>query len=271
MLKIILRFAITPFLLLIAVHSSASPADSLKTKKDSTAVSYLFNDFEKFGNLRLHSLDTAITGYQNYDPLLKESPFHATQGNIGQASRNLTPYPFMGNSGFDYGIHNFDAYLFKNDSIKYYRVLKTFTEIQYEQGAKKETFLRAVFSRNLYRSLNLGFDIRVMNAPGAYLRQRTNHINFVTTLQFFTKDNRYGVIANFLLNRLKINENGGIKYDSVFEENLEKNRQVYEINLENATNRIRENGFFMKHYFNLSRHPKNEKDTSFALQKRVEL
>jgi len=270
MLKNIYRLALCTLPLLIAIHSSASRADTLKLKKDSTIVSYFFNDFEKFGNLRLHSLDTAITGYQNYDPLLKQSAFHATQGNIGQASRNLVPYPFLTHSGFDYGIHTFDGYLFQNDSVKYYRVLKTFTELRYQQGAKKETFFRAVFSRNLYRSLNLGFDLRVMNAPGAYLWQRTNHINFVATLQFFTKNKRYGVIANFLLNRLKINENGGIKYDSIFEQNLEKNRQIYATKLEQAQNRVRENGFCMKHYLDLSRHPKNSKDTAFLSQKHFE-
>ncbi|MCX6248188.1 MAG: hypothetical protein NTW10_10660 [Bacteroidetes bacterium] len=272
MLKNIHRPAFLALFLFIVIQLSAAVPDSVKTKLDSTRVNFFYNDVEKFGFLHLHNLDTAITGYQNYDPLLKQSLFHATQGNMGQASRNLTPYPFItGSSGFDYGIHSFDPYLYKNDSIKYYKVVKTYTELQYEQGAKKEVFFRAVFSRNLYRSLNLGFNVRAMNVPGAYLRQRTNHINFVTTLQFFTKDKRYGFMMNFMLNRLKINENGGIKYDSIFEQNLEKNRQILEVNLPNAQNRIRENGFFMKHYFNLSRHPKNEKDTSLASGKRVEL
>lgn len=264
MLKTNHRALILFLFLLLSINSFASPADTLKPKKDSTLVTYFFNDFEKFGNLRLHSLDTAITGYQNYDPLLLQSAFHQTQGNIGEASRNLIPYPFMTASGFDYGVHTFDGYLYQNDSVKYYRVLKTFSELRYEQGAKKETYFRAVFSRNIYRSLNLGFDFKVMNVPGAYLRQRTNHINLAVTLQYFTKDKRYGVIANFILNRLIASENGGIKYDSIFEQNLEKNRQIYEIRLQQAANRIRENGFAMKHYFDLSRHVKNKKDTASA-------
>jgi hypothetical protein len=271
MLKNIHPQALSLLLLLFTIHSFATPADTLKPKKDSTHVTYFFNDFEKFGNLRLHTLDTAITGYQNYDPLLLQSAFHETQGNIGQASRNLVPFPIVTHSGFDFGIHTFDGYLYQNDSVKYYRVLKTFTELRYEQGPKKETYFRAVFSRNIYRSLNLGFDLKVMNAPGAYLRQRTNHINFVATLQFFTKNKRYGVIANFLINRLKISENGGIKYDSIFEQNLETNRQIYDIRLVQAANNIHENGFCMKHYFDISRHPKNQKDSAFFAQRHVEL
>ena len=271
MLKYIHRPVLSMLLLLIAIHSLGAVDDSVKSKKDSTKVSYFFNDFEKFGNLNLHSLDTAITGYQNYDPLLQQSPFMQPRAILVKRSRNLILYPFLSNTGFDYGIHTFDPYLFQNDSVKYYRVLKTFTELRYEQGAQKETFFQAIFSRNLYKSLNLGFDLRVMNAPGAYLRQRTNHINFVATLQYFTKDKRYGVIANFLLNRLVINENGGIQIRQIFEQNLETNRQIFAIRLDQAENRVRENGFFMKHYLDLSRHPKNSKDSAFQSQKHFEL
>ena len=273
MLKKIHHLTLFILLLLNSFNSSAATADSVKTKpkKDSTIVSYFTKEFEKSGILDLRSYDTTITGYQNYDPLMKQSVFHAFQGNIGQASRDLILYPFLRNSGFDYGIHTSDPYLFQNDSVRYYKVLKTFTELRYEQGAQKETFFEAVFSRNLYQSLNLGFDLRVMNAPGSYLRQRTNFINFVGTLQFFSKNKRYGVIANFLLNRLIFNENGGIKYDSIFEQNLETNRQLYAIRLEQASNRVHETGFFMKHYLDLSRHPKNAKDTTYFSKKHFEL
>ena len=79
------------------------------------------------------------------------------------------------------------------------------------------------------------------------------------------------MIANFTINRLRNYENGGIKYDSLFENNLETNRQVIPVNLESAQNNIRENGFFMKHYFNLTRHRRNDKDTSLGKRKRLEL
>ena len=263
-------------ILLVFVHpgnSYASIADSSKTKprRDSTQVAFFYNDFEKLGSLKLHPGDTALTGFQNYNPLSKQSNFFAMQGNNGHDYRNLVPYPIFQTSGFDYGIHSFNRFLYQNDSVRYFKVLKTYTDLEYVQGANKEIFFHAIFSRNVYRSLNIGFDLRVLNSPGAYLRQATNHINFVVTAQYFSKNKRYGVIANFLINRLKNNENGGIKYDSVFEQNLESNRQVYAINLDKAQNRIRESGFFMKHYFNLSRHPRNAKDTAFYSSHHVEL
>ncbi len=255
------------------VNSYASPADSskIKPKRDSTLVSFFYNDFEKLGSLKLHPSDTSLTEFQNYNSLAKQSNFFATLGNSGQDYRSLILYPIFQFSGFDFGIHSFDRFLYQNDSIKYYKVLKTYTDLEYVQGAKKEIFFHAIFSRNVYRSLNIGFDLKVTNSPGTYLRQSTNHINFFVTAQYFTKDKRYGVISNFLINRLKNNENGGIKYDSIFEQNLETNRQVYDVRLDKAQNRIRETGFFMKHYFNLSRHPKNVKDTTFLASKHFEL
>jgi hypothetical protein len=110
-----------------------------------------------------------------------------------------------------------------------------------------------------------------MSAPGAYYRQKTNHINFVLTSQFFTKNKRYGLIANFTANRLRNYENGGIKYDSLFEDNLETNRMVIPVNLTVAQNRIRETGFFMKHYFDLSRHTKDTGDTTVRSKNRIDL
>jgi len=245
--------------------------DSLKKHRDSTEVSFFYNDFEKLGTLKLHPNDTAITGFQNYDPLFIKDRSFATLGNYGQTYRSLLPFQTVHESGFDYGLHNDDLYLYQNDSVKYFKVFKTFSEITYTQGAKKEQNFHAVFSRNIYRSFNLGFDFHVMNAPGAYLRQRTNQINFVLTGQYFSKNKRYGVIANYTINRLRNQENGGIKYDSLFEQNLDQNRQMIPVNLNNAQNRIRESGIFMKHYFDLTRHPRNENDTSLLNHKHIEL
>ena len=253
-------------------HASA-PADSLikSQKKDSTFVSFFYHDFEKFGLLNLKSNDTALAGFQNYDLLYRKDHFAASLGNLGQNYRNLTLPLSPPQSGFDYGIHTSDAYLYQNDSIRYYKVYKTFTELTYTQGAKKEQNFRAVFSRNIYKSLNLGFDFRVASSPGAYQRQKTNDINFVLTTQFFTKNKRYGVIANFLFNRLRNYENGGIKYDSLFEQNIETNRSVISVNLQQAQNRVKESGFYMKHYFDLTRHLKNEKDSASLHRKNPEL
>ncbi|MEI7896265.1 MAG: putative porin [bacterium] len=245
--------------------------DSIKKHRDSTQVHFFYSDFEKLGTLNLHPIDTALTGFQSYDMLYKHDKFFSTLGNIGLAYRPLVPFTSRAESGFDYGIHSLDAYLYQNDSVRYYKVYKTYTELSYVQGAQKEQNFHAIFSRNIYRSFNLGFDMHVMSSPGAYNRQKTNHINFVVTSQFFTKNRRYGVIANFTVNRIRNYENGGLKSDSLFRYNIETNRMVIPVNLAYAQTRIRESGFFMKHYFDLTRHKNNDRDTSLGPGNRAEL
>ncbi|MDP1623595.1 MAG: putative porin [Bacteroidales bacterium] len=256
------------------LNTFAQQADSTKNQQkvtDSSQVYFFNNDFEKLGSLNLHQNDTALAGFQNYNRLFKQNRFFETLGNIGQNYRSLLPFASWSESGFYYGIHSFDHYLYQTDSVKYYKVNKTYTELTYIQGAKKEQNFHAIFSRNIYRSINIGFDFNVMSAPGAYYRQKTNHINFVLTSQFFSRNKRYGIIADFTVNRLRNYENGGLKNDSLFKHNIESNRQVIPVNLLTAQNRIKESGFYMKHYFDLNRHLKNDKDTSLDARKRVEL
>jgi len=265
-----------PFLLISLFQSSLCLSqvvhpDSTSSARDSTNVSYFYNDVDKEGRLKLHPLDTLLTGFQNYNPLTRHGYFYATLGNIGSAYDNLFPSPLRETGGFDFGIHTFDNLLYQNDSVRYYRVIKTYTELEYVQGAKKELNFTARFSRNIYRGLNLGFDFHVSSSPGAYLRQKTNIVNFVLTAQFFSKTKRYGLITNFLVNRIKNQENGGIKYDSIFEQNLESNRQVFEVNLQNAQNNVRESGFYIKQFFDLTRHDLSQLDSAKQQRKRIEL
>ena len=265
-----------PFLLLLlslAIQPplSAQKPDSAVARTDSSRVLYFTADLEKHGKILLRSIDTTLTGFQTYAPLYRYSPFFATLGNTGQFYRSITPFDHPLPSGFDYGIHSFDRYLISSDSIRYYRVLKTYSELFYVQGAKKEQNFDVAFSRNIYRSLNLGFDFHVMNTPGAYYRQKTNHVSFDVTSQYFTKNRRYGLLANYTLNRIKNYENGGIRYDSMFENNLESNRMIFPVNLQTAQNLIRETGFYMKHYFDLTRHRGEGKDSTTHTRKGFEL
>ncbi|NQV01856.1 MAG: hypothetical protein HQ542_04375 [Bacteroidia bacterium] len=265
-----------PFLLLSLFPTSfcisqVVPADSTAHSRDSTSVSYFYNDFDREGKLKVCALDTAISGFQNYDLLTRYSSFYANLGNIGSAYNDLFPSPLRQPGGFDFGVHTFDNYLYQNDSVRYYRVLKTYTELEYVQGANKELNFIARFSRNIYRGLNLGFNFHVSSSPGAYLRQKTNLVNFALTAQFFSKTKRYGVIANFVINRIKNEENGGIKYDSVFEQNLESNREIIAVNLPDAQNRIKESGFYIKQFFDLTRHDTYQTDSVELKRKRVEL
>lgn len=260
---------LTPVLLLYSVPAEAftsprcTPDTVTQTSKphpakptaaaDSSQVRYFFPDFEKSSSPQLFINDTTLETFRFYDPIQYQHRFYATLGNIGQFYRNLLPFSTRDEpTGFQYGIRSFDHHLFHFDSIKYYRIYKTYSQLSYVQGGKKEQHFNVEFSRDIYKGLNLGFNFRVLSSPGAYLRQKTNHINLNVNAQYFTLNKRYGVVANFIANRLINFDNGGIKYDSLFTKNIEPNRLVIPVNLLSAETRISDRGFYMKHYFDLT-------------------
>jgi len=60
------------------------------------------------------------------------------------------------------------------------------------------------------------------------------------------------VLANYIHNKVQVEENGGIKYDSVFEQNIITSRDGIEVNLTGAHNRLKENSFYVKQLFKIS-------------------
>jgi len=218
---------------------------------DSSKVYFFYNNFEKQGPGFLKEIDTSITNIEKYDPLTKPNNYYATLGNTGLASIDMVYKPYL-TSGFNFGIHSFDKYLFFNDSIKYYWVGRPYTQLFYIMGAKKEQNLHIDHSQNVASWFNIGLYFRYVNSPGYYINQKADDKNFMLKTRFQTRNYRYMVLANYIHNKVQVEENGGIKYDSVFEQNIITSRDGIEVNLTGAHNRLKENSFYVKQLFKIS-------------------
>jgi len=236
---------------LISFQTLLFAQDSTIIQPDSAKVYYFFNDFERKGPDFLKLNDTIITGIQRYDPVDKPGNYYATLGNNGLAHKNMVYEPYL-KTGFNYGIHSFDKYLFHNDSIRYYWVGRPYTHVKYIMGSKKEQNLHLEHAQNVASWFTLGMKFRYVNSPGYYPRQEADDKNFVITGRFKTRNSRYMVLANYIHNKLKIEENGGIKYDTVFEDNIKDNRNSFLVNLNTAGNYLKENSFYVKQLFKLN-------------------
>ncbi len=135
-------------------------------------------------------------------------------------------------------------------------------------GSKKEQNLHIDHSQNVASWLNLGLRFRYIHAPGYYENQKSDNKNFVFKARFQTKNYRYVVLANYIHNKLKLEENGGIKYDSVFEQNIEQTRKNIEVNLKTADNYIKDNTYYVKQFFKLQkRHRFRQEDLTDSTRK----
>lgn len=219
-------------------------------KLDSLSVNYFQGSIHNQKLERYQYIDTNTYYFQQYDPLKNKNGLYSTLSNIGLAHTNLVFSPTL---SVDYYFSNqsFPKYIYENQQVKYYKLYIPYTEASYVIGPKKEQNFQIIFSRELIKRLTIGIDFALNNSPGSYANSKADDKRVFFTGQYYTKNARYGVIANYLYNKLIVEENGGIRYDSIFEDNLEKDRSEIPVNLSNAQNLVKQSGFFVEQYFNL--------------------
>jgi hypothetical protein len=251
---------IIPLFLFIAAATFAQKKDSipvlkdtLLSKIDSSAVFYFTHSrIDTTTEKNAHPIDTILHHTENYDPLTECQDFTQTNGNIGQANKNIAFSPAFA-SGFDYGIHAFDGYMCSNDKIKYYSSVAPFTELKLVMGSRKEQYFHVIHSHTIKKQLVIAANFRIINSLGrSSFRQKSDDISTYFTAYYNTKNNRYGVYAHYYYNRLKNMENGGIMDDTIYEQNREgRNATQFAYGLQNALNTVKENAWFLKQYVNL--------------------
>ena len=237
-------------------------------KVDSTHVKYFYNNFNNYtlGNIEEIDTTTLLTSY--YSPLDKKFSLYQTLSNSGLANKKLTlSYPFT--TGLNPMIKAFSSNIRTKDNILFPIIHQPFSEIKYMMGGNKEQHLEILFSRefipNLFVTLNYDIDF----SPGIYKRTKTHNSFFDGNIRYNTKNNRYGITGYYFLNKLDLQENGGIVNDSIFNNNIETDRSIIDVNLNNATNLIKVSGFGINQYFNiLSPNKKTKEDTTTIYKNR---
>ncbi len=260
-LLLILFFLTTPLLSAIA----SSPPDSLDYTrdttyandttyaKDTTYVSYYLYSNDSLALQKLHLANTySLDAFQRFDPLQQNGGFFASLGNPGLACNDLVYHPDI-QAGFNLGLNSFQKYTFTDKNTAYYIHQVPITFLTYINGSKKEQLFRAFHNQHIGKNITLGVDFFLINSPGLYVRQKSDDKSVTLNGQYFTKNKRYGIIANYTHNKFIVQENGGILNDSVFENNLETDRQLIDVNLKTAQNLVKEAGFYTEQYFSFTK------------------
>ncbi len=235
--------------------SNLSPTDSLIVYSFEGSVENL--KLNKFSHI-----DTNTYSYQRFDPLHVNNGLYSTLSNIGLAAKNLVYSPTL-STGYYLGSSAFKNYIYHNKNVKYYKLFVPYTDLHYVMGSNREQNFNVVFTREIFRGFTFGLDYALNFSPSGsspYLRSGINEQRVFFTTQYYTRNKRYGIVANYLANKILAEENGGIKYDSIFEDNIESDRSIIPVNLMKADNMVKQSGFFIEQYFNILS-PKRKKDS----------
>ncbi|MCK9612207.1 MAG: putative porin [Bacteroidales bacterium] len=244
--------------------STLSRLDSIKVKYfsidkiDTTLTPYV----------NAHEIDTNTYNFQHYDPLKKSIFFNSNTGNTGVPAASMV---FIPNNycGFSYGLKTWDAYAFSKDNIKHYYSLRPFTDLQYVLGMKREQLFRVTHYHHVKNMVHMGVDYRIINSPGRdnYYQKINDHTLSVFTY-YWTKNKRYGVFVDYIFNRTKAQENGGITDDTAYL-NYRKNGQsgLFDIYLRGAENKWKESTVILKQYVNITGDSGYRKNDSTRIRK----
>jgi hypothetical protein len=177
--------------------------DSLQHRKDDTmSINFRFLD-----SSRLQKIDSEVYNFYLRYPL---APTYIDFGNIGTASHDLIFNPFM-KPGWDGGWHAYDPYVFTVEDSRFYTTTKPYSELNYLLGTSSEQMIDLVHTQNITRNWNAFFQYRLINSPGIFGNQYTNHNNYRFSSWYQSDNRRYQAFLLLLGSKLESAESAGIQ------------------------------------------------------------
>jgi hypothetical protein len=203
--------------------SGGAGKDSLQHRKDDTiSITYRYLD-----SSRLLKMDSEVYNFYLRYPL---QPTYIDFGNIGTASHDLIFNPFM-QPGWDGGWHAYDPYVYTIEDSRFYNTTKPYSELGYLLGSHAEQMINLTTTQNITRNWNAFFNYRLINSPGTYNNQNTNHNNYRFTSWYRSDNKRYQAFLLLLGSKLESAENGGIQNNADLDSTSYVNRFTIPTNM----------------------------------------
>jgi hypothetical protein len=241
---------------------SGGGSDSIKFEKrnfadDSVNVRYRYLDTARFT-----TFDSSISDFYRKVPM---KPEYINLGNNGNAVRPLLYSPLM-KPGWDPGFHGYDAYAFQLSDTRFMNTTKPYTELGYMIGSKSEQQISILHTQNIRPNWNFVFQYRLVNTPGAFNSQNTNHKNLRFNSQYTSKNERYNLFFVAMNNQLQSSENGGIRNDSFL-----VNRNVAFNDRFNIPTNLSDSVFSVRNFYNVKLYTGNRyTETQFMLRQQYD-
>lgn len=218
-------------------------------------------------NIPYKIIDTLIHKDDIYHPLYKTNLVFQDLGNIGTAHRNAF-FNWDKDMGFNFTFNPYEAYFKKPSETQYFLTRKPFADIIYTQGQREFLQFGIKAALNISPRLNIGGHYDRITNEGFYVNQKTS--GYFTNLfsSYFSKNQRYGLLASFIRNRGINNENGGMVSDSLFE-TLSGTNKSANVRLNNTQSRFRSTNIQLKQHYYIGNKiwEQGEEDSSYTIQR----
>ncbi len=187
-----------------------SGGDSIQFEKRNFSEDSVTLRFRFLDTARYSGTDSSLGDFYQRVPLKQE---YIYLGNHGNAIRPILFSPFL-KPGWDAGFHAFDPFAVRFDNTRFMTTTRPYTELGYLIGGQAEQMLHVLHTQNVMPDWNFVFQYRLVNAPGYFNSQNTNHKNFRFNTNYTSTGKRYNIFFIALNNALQSSENGGIESDT---------------------------------------------------------
>jgi len=141
------------------------------------------------------------------------------------------------------------------EDIKYYNVATPLTELFFKTTMEQGQLADGFFTVNTTPQFNISVAYKGLRSLGKYRHIRTNGGKFRSSINYNTKNKRYFAKAHIAMQSIENQENGGI-IDTLVAEFENKNKEFkdrsrFEVNFEDADNKLSAKRFYINHYYSL--------------------
>jgi hypothetical protein len=151
--------------------------------------------------------------------------------------------------------------MYTRENIPMYNTKGPFSMLSYVTSGKKqisEDNLKVLLTQNITPEWNVGLYYQRYGTRGLYQNQGADNRVFTVYSSYAGK--RYSAHAGYIHNRVSNKENGGIINDDDLID-PDKDSEIIEVNLKDAGNRLRSNGYFLTHSYGVPLHIFNRSDS----------
>ncbi len=235
----------------LSIPSQAQNIDphNLESKKPIFSHQYTFLNDDSY--YFIDTLFDNLKEYHKWNNANADLFSYSAIGSMGTALNQLTL-----NRSTDlwsyYNFKGYNSYFLEQDQIKYYNVKSALTQANYWMGYDVGQRFQIFHTQNINDNWNFLIDYSRLNDLGFYNNNLSKEVSFLASSTYESNNGQYKIKFNFFNQNLNVEENGGISQDSVFESNLESNRTLFLINLDQDNRTMRNRELFVNHELNVN-------------------
>ncbi|WP_317195969.1 putative porin [Litoribacter ruber] len=188
--------------------------DSTKQVYGPRTTLYFKEKHIRHNRFELTEIDTALTGFHNYEPVARHWYRHQDLGNIGSGAMPIF-YEIPGQIGRTSGFHAYDLYYNSPDSMTYFDTKSPYTNLGAFFGGGNRNMLDVAFARNINPRWNVGFNFNTIRARKVLNPSRRDdnmavQNSYSIHTSYRSENEKYILLANFSRMKHTVNEQGGI-------------------------------------------------------------